>query len=224
MKLQVKKNLIRTVILLIAFGFWTVVALCCGVQPSGPEHSPVGLAAINGPFHEWTGVNMTLYQLTDWLGLVPLLFVFFFGMIGLVQWIRRKNILKVDWDILVLGAFFLIVLGLFFFFNHYAINYRPVLIEGVLEPSYPSSTTLMVLCVMPTAFMQFDYRLKSIPARRIMQVFLILFAAFMVIARILSGVHWISDIIGGILLSAALISAYVLGISALPEKKDAGPV
>ena len=151
---------------------------------------------------------MTLYVITDWLGLVPVAFGFGFAILGLAQWIKRKHILKVDYSILILGGFYIVVLAAYLFFEEVVINYRPVLINNYLEASYPSSTTLLVLCVMPTANMQLNNRIKNYNLRRIVSCTIKAFTAFIVIGRLLSGVHWLTDIIGGLLLSAGLVAMY----------------
>ena len=151
---------------------------------------------------------MTLYTITDWLGLVPVAFGFGFAVLGLVQWIRRKSILKVDRSILILGGFYVVTLAAYLFFESYVVNYRPVLIEGYLEASYPSSTTLLVLCVMPTAMIQLRERIKQPMLRKCVSIVITAFIAFMVIGRLVSGVHWLTDIVGGILLSTGLVMIY----------------
>ena len=95
-------------------------------------------------------------------------------------------------------------------FEYVVINYRPVLIAEVLEVSYPSSTTLLTMCVMPTAAMQLHLRIQNSAIRRCVVVAILVFTAFMVLGRILSGVHWITDIIGGGLLSGGLVMLYRL--------------
>ena len=151
---------------------------------------------------------MTLYTITDWLGLVPVAVGFGFAVLGLVQWIRRKNILKVDFSLLALGGFYVLVLAAYLFFESHVINYRPVLIGGILEASYPSSTTMMAMCVMPTAAMQLNGRIRNRRARRFVSAAIWEFTAFLVIGRLISGVHWVSDIGGGALLSAGLVMVY----------------
>ena len=151
---------------------------------------------------------MTLYTITDWLGLVPVVFGFGFAVLGLVQWIKRKSIRKVDASILILGGFYVVTLAAYLFFESYVVNYRPVLIEGFLEASYPSSTTLLVLCVMPTARMQLRQRIQHPVVCRCVCTAIDVFIAFMIVGRLVSGVHWLTDIIGGILLSAGLVMTY----------------
>lgn len=194
--------------LLISFVLWTIAISYFDVQAIGPRESSVGFATFNGFFHSLTGVHMLIYTITDWLGLVPLCFVLGFAFLGLIQLIKRRNLLKVDYDILVLGGFYVLVMATYVFFEMFVINYRPVLIEGKLEASYPSSTTLLVMCVMPTAIMQLNSRIKNEGIRRIIAGIIIAFTIFMVVGRLISGVHWFTDIIGGALLSAGLVMLY----------------
>ena len=194
--------------LLASFILWTLAVSLVDVQAIGPRDSAVGFATINGWFHGFTGVDMTLYHITDWLGLVPVAFGFGFAILGLAQWICRKSLFKVDRSILVLGGFYIVTLAAYLFFEDFVINYRPVLIAGFLEASYPSSTTLLVLCVMPTAAMQLRQRIKNRPFRWAVSATITAFTVFMVAGRLLSGVHWLTDIVGGALLSAGLVKLY----------------
>lgn len=213
-----KLNLYLAIGFLFSFLVLTILVCFVDVKVVGPNEANVGLASINLYFHKITGENMMLYLITDWLGLVPVFIVIGFAIFGLAQWINRKRLLKVDCDILVLGGFYLIVFLLYFLFETFVINYRPVLINGFLEVSYPSSTTLLVLCVIPTAIMQFTLRIKNIALKKFISIVLSLFAAFMVIARFVSGVHWFTDIIGGIFLSLSLVLFYRYVITSLSNK------
>ena len=194
--------------LLAAFMLWTVAVRLVDVQKLGPQESAVGFAAMNRFVHNLTGVHLSLYVITDYLGLVPIAFAMGFAVLGLCQWIKRKRLLNVDYSILVLGGFYLVVMAVFFFFEIVVVNYRPVLINGQLEASYPSSTTMLVLCVIPTAIMQLHSRIKNSTFKRCITAVLTVFIGFMVIGRLISGVHWVTDIIGGMLLSAGLVMLY----------------
>ena len=149
-----------------------------------------------------------LYTLTDWLGLVPIFVCLIFAGIGFVQLVQRKSLFKVDLDILLLGAYYVLVIFSYLLFEMVPINYRPVLIEGFLEASYPSSTTLLVLNVMPTLYFQVQRRLTANELRQTILIFSILFSAFMVIGRLVSGVHWLTDIMGAVLLSSGMFQIY----------------
>ena len=131
-----------------------------------------------------------------------------FGLLGLVQWIKRRSLLRVDPDILLLGVYYLVVIFAYLLFEMVPINYRPILIEGNLEASYPSSTTLLVLSVMPTLKFQADRKAVSSVLRKATTIFVIVFSSFMVVGRLISGVHWATDIIGSVLLSSGLFMIY----------------
>ena len=209
MKKRNQKNFGITMGLLVAFVLWTIAISKLDVQAIGPQGTAVGFAAFNGFFHNLTGVHMQIYTITDWLGLVPFAFVFGFAVLGLTQLIQRRSLLKVDCSILELGGFYMIVMAAYVFFEIVVINYRPVLIEGHLEASYPSSTTMLVMCVMPTAIMQLNSRIRNQGLRRGIDCLTIAFTVFMVVGRLTSGVHWFTDIVGGALLSAGLVMLYV---------------
>ena len=205
---RIRKSFMASMCLLTAFVLWTVAICFVDVRAIGPQGSSVGFAGINNFVHNLTGVNFSLYNITDWLGLVPIFVCMGFGILGLVQWIKRKSICKVDHDIFVLGGFYIVTIAAYLFFENVVINYRPVLINGYLEASYPSSTTLLVMCVMPTAMMQLGARIKNKIFRWCVLLIIALFIAFMVIGRLISGVHWFTDIVGGALLSAGLVMMY----------------
>jgi len=203
-----KKIFLSAVCLLVAFILWTVAISFIDVKAIGPNNSEVGFATLNKVIHDFIGTNMDLYIITDWLGLIPFAFAVVFGIIGLVQWIKRKHFLKVDHSILVLGGFYLVVILVYILFENLIINYRPVLIDGFLEISYPSSTTLLVVCVMPTTILQFNSRIKNKVVKIVVSSILTGFTSFMVIGRLISGVHWFTDIVGAGLLSGGLVMLY----------------
>ena len=208
MNQRIRKNFIAAVCLLFAFAVWTWVVCTVDVQPIGPNGSAVGLATVNEAVHRQTGVCLPLYVLTDWLSLVPLGFAAGFALMGLGQWIHRKRLLAVDRRILALGGFYAVVVTAYVCFEVLAINFRPVLLDGLLEVSYPSSTTVLVLCVMPTARLQLRSRIRNHSLRPLISAAIAVFALLMVVGRLFSGVHWLTDIIGGILLSAGLVQLY----------------
>ena len=202
------KAFILAICFILTFIIWTVLVYFIDVQEIGPRGSAIGIATINGYIHNVIGVHMTLYVIIDWLSLIPIGFCLAFAVVGLAQWIKRKHILKVDFSILALGIFYIIVFGIYVVFEFVVVNYRPVLIDGFLQASYPSSTTMLVLCIIPTALFQFNRFIKNNMLKKCVFTALITFTIFMVVGRFVSGVHWFSDIIGGILISAGLVTLY----------------
>ena len=194
--------------LIAVFVLWTVLVSVVDVRAIGPNGSSVGFATLNGYVHDLTGVNMRLYSITDWLGLVPIGVALGFAMLGLVQWIKRKSLFKVDRGILALGGFYVAMMAVYILFEFVVINYRPTLIDGYLEASYPSSTTMLVMCVMPAAKMQLRARIKNNGLKHCVMILIAVFTSFMVVGRFVSGVHWITDIVGGALVSAGLVITY----------------
>lgn len=209
MKKQNKRELLISFGSLTAFVLWTILVSYVDVQPIGPNGSSVGFATLNRAFHKWTGVHWALYTITDWLGLIPIGIAFGFAVLGFVQFVRRKNLFQVDRSLRILGGFYVVVIAIYLLFEKVVINYRPVIIEGVLEASYPSSTTMLALCVLPTAMMQFKNRIRKEAARRGILGILGILTGVFVLGRLISGVHWLSDIIGGVLLSAGLVAFYI---------------
>lgn len=197
---------------LAAFALWTALVRFNDVQAIGPNGSSVGFATLNGLVHETIGVHWGLYTVTDWLGLIPIGFVLGFAVLGLVQLVRRRSLFKVDCSILVLGGFYIVVMAMYLLFEEVVINYRPVLIDGNLEASYPSSTTMLALCVLPTAIMQLKSRIRRRTVRCAVLMTLGVFTVFMVIGRLISGVHWLTDMIGSVLLSVGLVMLYAFVI------------
>ena len=195
-------------VLLLAFCIWTALVRTVDYNPVGPRDSFVGFSWLNLHFHNFTGTNFTLYTVTEWLGLVPIAVALAFAILGLCQLISRRSIFKVDRSIVFMGIFYIAVIAFYVFFEYATVNYRPVLIEGYLEASYPSSTTLLVCTVMPAGAIELWQRVKSPVSRYIIAAVISVFTAFMVLGRIISGVHWITDIVGGLLLSLSLVLAY----------------
>ena len=173
-------------ILLVAFAIWTILIQTVDVRPVGQNGTDIGFATFNCWFHELTGVHLSIYNLTDCLELLPLCICTFFGGLGLCQLIKRKSLSKVDQDIMILGIYYLIVIMTFTIFEIIPVNYRPILIEGKLEASYPSSTTLLVLSVMPTFVEQIRRRLNNVRVQKILSIVTIFYMIFMVGGRLIS--------------------------------------
>ena len=208
MKDHRKRDLLSGITLLTAFALWTVLIRHVDVQSAGPNGTEVGFAAFNVWVHQMTGVHMLMYTITDWLGLVPIIICICFGGLGFAQLVKRRSLLRVDPDLLLLGVCYVLVILGYLLFEMAPINYRPILIGGRQEASYPSSTTLLVLSVMPTLKFQTDRRVADPMLKKTITLFVVVFSAFMVIGRLVSGVHWATDIIGSIFLSSGLFLIY----------------
>ena len=179
------------------------------VREIGPKGTSIGLSHLNQFFFDLTGVNMGWYDITDWLGLTAVATALIFAVIGLVQLIKRKSFIKVDKEILALGGLYLFVIGIYLLFENMIVNYRPVIMPGSDFPgaSFPSSHTMIVCIIMGSAMMVMKKYIK----KKALQV--------TIIGRLISGVHWFTDIIGGILISVSLLTAFSLIINRGEDKK-----
>ena len=205
---QTNKSLLCSILTTILFIIFTIFVKVVDVKLIPTTATFVGFGTLNLWFHQLTKENLFLYQLGDWLSIIPLLICVVYALIGCYQLIKRKSIFKVDYNLLILGFYYVLLLGVYLLFEVIPVNYRPILINGALEVSYPSSTTLLVLCIMKTFAYNIKIYLNDKQSKRIIISLTMIYSIFMIIIRILSKVHWITDIIGAILLSNALYYLY----------------
>lgn len=205
-------------ILLIAFLVLFLLVLKIDVRPIGPENSEVGFAFLNGPVHDLLEFKKIPYTISKLSGALTLLAAAGFAVLGVLQLVQRRSLFEVDRDILLLGAFYVLLFILYVFFDKVAINYRPVILDEGLEPSFPSSHSLLALVICGTGMMQADRRLKGSPYKGIAIDVLGILMIVTVLCRLLSGVHWFTDILAGVLLGASLVCFY----AALEERLCGG--
>jgi len=205
---------------LAVFLIWTVLVQRVDVQPIGVNGTRIGFATINGWFHKQTGVHMDIYTMTDWMGLVPVTVCMMFGGLGLGQLLKRRSLFEVDHDIILLGIYYVLMILGYLIFEMMPINYRPILIDGIMEASYPSSTTFLVLSVMLTLIEQVNRRSKNKTVKRIVKTFGIGFSVVMVVGRLFSGVHWLTDIAGSIWFSMGLFFVYKAAVLRFDKEND----
>ena len=202
-----KRNfLISGILLLIAITF-TILVKVVDVKQIGVNNSSIGFATLNQFIFETTGVNIIWYPITDWLGLIPVFMAIVYAFIGLIQFIKRRSIFKVDKEIILLGLYYIIVIALYVFFEKVIINYRPILMNGFLEASYPSSHTLMTICICGSSIL-INKKLFNNKITKVINYLSIIIITITVVGRLISGVHWFTDIIGGILISSGLLMTF----------------
>ena len=214
-----KRNFIISTILILLSVVYTILVKVVDVKPLGVNETNIGFASINQFVFKKIGVNMIWYYITDWLGLIPVFTAMIYALIGCVQLIKRKSIFKVDKEIIILGLFYIIVISVYVFFEKVIVNYRPILMNGFLEASYPSSHTLMTICLCGSSVIV-NNALFYNKITKVMNVLSAVIIAITVIGRLLSGVHWVTDIIGGILIGAALLMTLYSAISLINNTKE----
>ena len=192
------------------FALLIVLLRCVDVEPVGAAGTSVGLSHMNRFVFELTGVNMVWYNITDWLGLAAIFAAFLFAATGLVQVIKRRSILKVDKEILALGGLYILVIGIYVLFENVIVNYRPIIMPGCSNPeaSFPSSHTMLVCVIMGSTVIIIGKYIKKKSLCRVIRGMCAAVIAVTVVGRLISGVHWFTDIIGGLLISTFLLALY----------------
>ena len=215
-----KKLFIGSACCFVLFIIFTLLVKNVGVMPVGPQNSEVGFASINKAVSDSLPYNDFMYNLSEVLGYIAILSVAFFGLFGIMQLFIKKGFSKVDKDLYILCGLYAGVLACYILFEKIIINYRPVILEGELEASYPSSHTMMSVAFMLAAIQQFSMRLKKESTRRIVIISCAALGIGVILTRLLSGVHWLTDIIGAVILSTAWFLLYFGMIKTIyPNKK-----
>lgn len=180
------------------------------VAQIGPVGTSIGLSHLNQFVFELFGVNMLWYEITDWLGIVAIMVAFIFALAGFIQMIKRRSLIKVDREILALGGLYIAVIGLYILFEIAIVNYRPIIMPGSLYPeaSFPSSHTMLVCVIIGSAMMLLKSYVKKPTLRKLLWMLGAAVIGVTVIGRMISGVHWFTDIIGGLLISTALLALF----------------
>lgn len=212
-----KRNVFISITLFIIMTLFTALVCFYDVKPLGINKTDIGFSSLNTYIFNELGTNYLWYKLSEVLGIVALILVFIYGAIGTIDLIKKKSIFKVDKKIILLGIFYIIVFGLYIIFDKVIINYRPILVEGVLESSYPSSHTLLSIFVFGSSLLINKY---LFPVKKIKIVNCILFAMMIltVIGRLLSGMHWFTDIVGGILIASFLLYVFKICLNLINNK------
>ncbi len=179
------------------------------VAPIGPQNSKIGLSNLNNAVKSFFGYSEMWYEITEIMGYMAIAVAGCFGLLGLYQLVKYKSIKKVDSDIILLGVLYAAVVILYGFFEVVVINYRPVLVDGVLEASFPSSHTMLVVTVMASAVYQSLLRIRSSLLCNISVWGCTAVALITVYGRMACGVHWFTDIVAAVLLSAGLVFGYI---------------
>ena len=212
------KNFVCPIIAFIVFAVFTALVKTIDVQTIGPEGSSVGFAAVNQAVLNALSDNHFMYTLTEYIGYFALAVMFLFACVGLYQLVKGKSLKAVDPRLYTLAGFYVIMLAFYALFEVLVINYRPMILDEGLEASYPSSHTMLAICVMVSATFQFGYLLENKFLCRALSCVAYVVCVVAVIGRLMSGVHWFTDIIGGVLLSFALIALYASVMKIVTDK------
>ncbi len=204
------KKFAKTYVFLSFFIVFSLWLRLFDVQALGPEGSRIGFAGLNVAVHEFFGMHIFWYKLTQVFGYIAILLAAAFALLGFIQLIKRKSLFKVDKNLLMLGVVYILLVLLYVLFEKIPFNYRPVILDPAegLEPSYPSTHTLLILTVFGTAIQLAGDYIKNTKLLLAAKIPALIIMVLTIIGRLVCGVHWFTDIAGGVLLSLFLISFY----------------
>lgn len=212
------KLIITSVCFIIIAVVYTLLVKCVDVQTvtvssvdaTMTDEIQVGFAGINTSIANKLGYNDTCYSISKYLGYASLLFIAVYGCVGLMQLVKRKNLFKVDREIFALGGFYAVVLALYVLFEKVVINCRPIILDAAEWPeaSFPSSHTLLALCVCGSALIINKVLFKEIKWIKYVNIVAAIVLVGTVVTRFISGVHWATDILGGLIISVALLACF----------------
>ncbi len=213
-----KKNTILSIGAILLATIFTILVKFVNVKPIGPNNTEVGFASLNKFVFDLTGKIDLWIHISDILVILSILIALFFAGLGIYELIKRKNIKKVDKEIIWLGIFYCLVVFIYILFNKIVINYRPILVDGVLEPSFPSSHTLMATFFCGSAIIVNKRLFKEDWVKKL-NIVIYIIMILTPITRLISGVHWTTDIIGGILFTVALLALFKTCLDKIRKKE-----
>ncbi len=194
-----------------------LAVLFVDVAPIGPEGSSIGLSTINGAVHDMLVYNETIYKVTEILGYATIAVAFIYTTVQgtrystkCIQDKKYRRFLRI-WDrgeymklLVFVAAGVLYVL-----FEFVIINYRPIILPGEeLEASFPSSHTLLAVAFIGPAIHDAIVKEKSKTAKWVLAASFAVLMVAVVVGRFISGVHWLTDILGGLLIGSTLVLTY----------------
>ena len=209
-----KRDFKRPLVMLVVTILFSVLTFVVDRKPIGYDGTSVGFSSINGLFAGSFGYNPVMDTLSDIAMYLSFLVVAAFAFIGVMQLIRGKSLSKVDKTIIGLGILYVVVAVLYVAFDKIPINYRPILQPGEteLETSFPSTHTLVICTVLGSGIVAAKRLFKNEMTVRVLKIAFIAIMAIGVCARLFAGVHWLTDIVAGLLFSVTLVSLYTAWI------------
>ncbi len=214
-----KISLLTAIVLFVVTVIYTVLVFFVDKAPIGPEGTEVGFAVMNGTFRDAIGLNPLWDKITDVMMALSFAAALSFVVMGVVQLVRKKSILKVDKEILALAVVYVLVVVMYVFFDKVPLNYRPFILEGESGPeaSFPSTHTLVICTVLATAIVAWNRILENKKLANILCIAAIAVIVVGTAGRVVAGVHWLTDIIAGVLFSATITAAYVAVLDRLKQ-------
>ena len=228
-----KKHIIACLLFSLLAILFTILVKTIGVDEvivndvsgeiSSAVTTDIGFSAVNSSIRDSIGYSETWYKISKYAGYIIFVPAIIFALLGAYQLVKYRSFKKVSRELKLLAPFYAAVGAIYILFEQFLIiNYCPVLRDGALKTSYPSSHTLFAMCLCCSAMMVVARLLRNNHAKLAIVINLALTVLMLVtvVGRFLSGVHWLTDIIGGIFISSALLFFFATFLQHEPGKKE----
>lgn len=173
------------------------------------ETATIGLAGLNLKVSEWLGFRNVFYEITEILGYVEIAVAVCIFLLAVYQLVTRKSVRKMDREVIAMMVPYALIVIFYVLFERISPNFRPVLLEEGLEMSFPSTHTVLGVGIMVTAeaFFARHFRNNTFMGKWMPWICRII-SVTTVFCRTMSGVHWATDILGGLILAFAIAFVY----------------
>lgn len=218
-----KKNILNfsiTAGLFLVFAIFTILVKFVDTSVVATTGTQIGLSSINKPLFDFFGANETWGTISTLLFVIAGVVVLTLATIAVVEMIKSKSLFKINHKLLLVALLYVLTAIFYVIFEFVIINYRPLLDEGLIKASYPSSHTLLICVVCLSACLIVPDYIKSNPLKITITTILCLISVLAPITRLLAGMHWFTDVVASIILSLALVMLYYSTSSYISSKKQ----
>ncbi len=187
------------------FIFLILLILLMSVDKASNIYKEIGLYNFNKIFlvdyynESWDGFS-------DVILYISILFILGLIIYGIYQLYKRKSLFKVDKDIILTGFGFVFIIIIWFIFDKFIdINYRPIAVNGSAQTSFPS-THVMLACfsLLATTRIILKRNTNELKYNIITYGGVSILVILCSLGRILSKMHWTTDVLGAIFISLAI--------------------
>lgn len=198
-------DIIISILWLILLIF-TILVSFVDVKIYNVTNTEIGLYSLNKIFLVNSINSNYINIISNGIFLICLLVIILMLLLITFEYFKTKKINKNNLNFII--HFLIMVLIWIIFDKILIINYRPILINGNIEGSYPSTHVMVSTFVLLFLSDKLKKIFKNDKIFYIISIGLIIIQS---ISRILLTMHWFTDIIGGLLIGCLLFFTFLRG-------------
>lgn len=221
---ELKKGICITSISLGLFIILIILLKCVDVKTLYDCDS-IGLAGLNKVYYK--EYNKALDILSDVIFYLVIAFNVFLIVLYAINLSKTKS-LKAGYKFYIYFSILLLGIILWLLFDKViCINTRPNIKDGVVEGSFPSThvfLTAYIVLSSPYLFLKMEKnkgleKANKLGFEEIITIIFISIALVMTVLRLYSGMHWLTDCVGGLILGFFLFGLFYLFVCIFKNKK-----